>query len=86
MAALLSPCSGVAKDAVIWFRDASFTKQLFISPSYENIWNHTCQELLEKPQSWYEHLVDDVCQQTWGEMRAAACCGVVYSAKEHNLN
>ncbi|MFN3235261.1 MAG: LuxR C-terminal-related transcriptional regulator [Gammaproteobacteria bacterium] len=42
---------------VLWMRDPSYQKQLYVSPSYECYWGYTPTSLYENPMSWQDTLV-----------------------------
>ncbi|MFN7956375.1 MAG: PAS domain S-box protein [bacterium] len=39
---------------VFWMTDASHTAVLYVSPSYERIWGHSCESLYADPASWMD--------------------------------
>ncbi|MCI0507743.1 MAG: PAS domain-containing protein [Gammaproteobacteria bacterium] len=39
---------------VFWVRSVDSGKILYVSPAYENIWQRSCQSLIESPQSWFD--------------------------------
>lgn len=42
--------------AVFWARDATCTKQLYLSPGYEKVWERSRKELYDDPGSWLDTL------------------------------
>lgn len=45
------------QQSVSWLRTPCYSKQLYISKSYEDLWDHTCGDLIKNPDSWFRHLV-----------------------------
>lgn len=43
-------------EEVFWIVDAKKGTFVYISPSYENIWGRTVQEIYENPQKWLEYV------------------------------
>jgi PAS domain S-box-containing protein len=45
---------------VFWMTDAEFSRILYISPAYEEVWGRTCESLYQDPLSWLQaiHLED----------------------------
>jgi len=43
---------------VIWLRDPSYARQIYVSPSYEKIWGRPCEELYNVPAKWNDSLAD----------------------------
>ncbi len=41
---------------VLWIRSLDYRRQLYVSPSYEHIWNHKVDSLYENPPSWNDFL------------------------------
>ncbi len=39
---------------VVWLRSEDNSKMLYVSPSYEKIWDRTCQSLYDRPDSFME--------------------------------
>lgn len=44
---------------VFWIADAKFTRVLYVSPAYEEIWGQTCESLYRDPQSFLESIHPD---------------------------
>ncbi len=42
---------------VFWIRDPDLKQQLFLSPSYETVWNRTCESLYTNPLTFYKALI-----------------------------
>lgn len=47
---------GQLTNSILWIRDASMQKQLYISPSFENIFGLEVQQLYQQPDSWSDPL------------------------------
>jgi len=45
-----------ASGVVFWMRSTNYKQQCYISPNYEKIWGHSCNELYSHPESWMETL------------------------------
>ncbi len=39
---------------VFWMTNPDKNQMIYISPSYENIWGHTCESLYEQPKTWLD--------------------------------
>ncbi|MCL5028432.1 MAG: PAS domain S-box protein [Bacteroidetes bacterium] len=44
---------------VFWMSDPLKEKMLYVSPSYEKIWNKTRQELYDNPKAWLESILEE---------------------------
>jgi diguanylate cyclase (GGDEF)-like protein/PAS domain S-box-containing protein len=44
---------------VFWMTDVGIKEMLYVSPGYEEIWKHSCQELYLKPQSFMDCIHPD---------------------------
>ena len=44
---------------VFWMTSPDFKKMIYVSPSYEIIWDRTCKSLYEHPKSWMENIDPD---------------------------
>lgn len=42
---------------VLWIRDPSYKKQIYVSPRYEKIWGRSCHSLYTHPEKWNDTLV-----------------------------
>ncbi len=38
---------------VFYIRDPAMTKFIYVSPSFEQVWGYSCQQLLDDPKTWY---------------------------------
>ena len=56
---------------IFWIKNSAFTKQIYISPAYETIWNRTCESMYEDPMSWTEYIVPGDLQRL---MKTLARC------------
>ena len=52
------------KSCVVWVRNFDYSKQLYLSQSYESIWEVPCQTLYQSPESFKDSLLD-VHQEVW---------------------
>ncbi|MBS0358112.1 MAG: hypothetical protein JSS53_02410, partial [Proteobacteria bacterium] len=43
---------------VLWIRDITYKKQLYISENYQKLFGQTCESLYEYPESWSERVVN----------------------------
>ena len=48
-----------ATNSVLWIRNAMGDKQLYLSPSYQTLWQRPPQELYEHPGAWSSYLDQD---------------------------
>jgi PAS domain S-box-containing protein len=46
-------------DDVFWVKNIDFTRQIYISPSYEKIWGRSCQSIYDDPKSWTDYVVPE---------------------------
>ena len=49
---------------VFWLTEANMTRMLYVSPSFETIWGHSCKELHENPRLWLETVHPDDQRRT----------------------
>lgn len=49
---LMFNCLGSLTSTICWVRTADFSKQLFVSESYESIYGKSCDELYHHPNTW----------------------------------
>lgn len=49
---LLFNCLGSLTSTVCWVRNADFSKQLYVSESFESIYGSTCEQLYNHPETW----------------------------------
>jgi two-component system, sensor histidine kinase len=57
---------------VFWVRDSSGTRQLYVSPAYEEIWGRSAEELYKNPTSWIDTLVPEDREPPLMDMRLEA--------------
>ena|SRR3990167_5952894 len=68
LAFILSQLESSSK--VVWARNADYSRQLYISASYEKIWGRSCEQLYEHPLSWSETLAIDETKQVIERLKA----------------
>ena len=44
---------------VFWLADSRLKRMIYISPRFEEVWGHRCQELYDHPQLWFEAIHPD---------------------------
>ena len=44
---------------VFWIRDATYGAQIYISPSYQKVWQRSCDSLYNNPEAWADYLVEE---------------------------
>ncbi len=44
---------------VFWIRNADYSKQIYISPAFETVWQRGCEEIYQYPEKWNDYLHPD---------------------------
>ncbi|KAF0128694.1 MAG: sensory transduction histidine kinase [Bacteroidetes bacterium] len=44
---------------VFWLNNADNSEVIYVSPSYEKVWGHTCQSLYDKPNSFIDAVLEE---------------------------
>ena len=44
---------------IFWMQEGGWTRTLYVSPTYEQVWGRSCQSLYEQPRSWIDSVHPD---------------------------
>jgi two-component system cell cycle sensor histidine kinase/response regulator CckA len=64
---------------VFWISTPEIDSMMYVSPAYEQVWGHTCQELYQSPQSFIDAIHPEDREQARSEIFTNQSRGLSYS-------
>lgn len=64
---------------VIWIRDSTYQKQIYLSKNFTSIWGRDHTQIYEHPHSWFDALIDNAEFEGWRNKRIQQNCDSIYT-------